>query len=230
MKPLKTVLAGVAFGMLLAATQGFAQTPPPTQPPTTQPPATTQPPQTPPAKPPQTTPPATVQPPVPAKPAAPAPFPEGAKVGFVSIQFVASNSAEGKAATARIEELRKKKTAELAEKNKALEAANKKLTDGRSVMSAQAIGQMEKDIEKMNRDLQYSTDEAQREVQDLTETLQNEFQQKMFPLIEQVRAEKGLHMIFAIPEAGIVAADPGLDLSNEVVKRFDAQKGTAPKK
>jgi Skp family chaperone for outer membrane proteins len=218
MKPLKTVLATAVFVLMLTATQGFAQgtQPPPTQPPATQPPATQ--------------PPATAQPPAPAKPAAPVPFPEGSKVGYVSIQFVASNSVEGKAATARIDELRKKKTAELAEKNKALEAANKKLTDGRSVMNASAIAQMEKEIDKMNRDLQFSTQEAQTEVNELTEQLQSDFQQRMFPIIEQVRAEKGLHMIFAIPEAGIVAADPGLDLSNEVVKRFDAAKTTAPKK
>ena len=49
--------------------------------------------------------------------AAAAPFPEGAKFAFIDIQAVASNSAEGKAATAKLDDLRKKKNAELLAKN-----------------------------------------------------------------------------------------------------------------
>ena len=35
--------------------------------------------------------------------AAPRPFPEGAKVAYIDLQYIASNSAEGKAATAKIQ-------------------------------------------------------------------------------------------------------------------------------
>ena len=44
----------------------------------------------------------------PAAPQPPRPFPEGAKFAFVDIQVIASNSSEGKAATAKLDELRKK--------------------------------------------------------------------------------------------------------------------------
>ena len=60
----------------------------------------------------------------------PKPFPEGAKIAYVNIQAIASNSVEGKAATAKLDELRKKKTAEIAEKNKALAGAQTKLQQG----------------------------------------------------------------------------------------------------
>ena len=52
----------------------------------------------------------------------------------------------------------------------------------------------------------------------------------MNPILEQVRSDKGLLMIFSSRDAGIVAADMGLDLSEEVIKRFDAAAKTAPKK
>src|SRR4051812_31115987 len=52
-------------------------------------------------------------PPAPPPGAAPRPFPEGAKVAYVDLQYIASNSVEGKAATAKIQEYAKKKTAEL---------------------------------------------------------------------------------------------------------------------
>ncbi len=52
--------------------------------------------------------------PAPAPPAPPPkPFPEGAKIGYVVLQRIANESAEGKAATTKIQALQQKKAAEL---------------------------------------------------------------------------------------------------------------------
>ncbi|MEO6436403.1 MAG: OmpH family outer membrane protein [Tepidisphaeraceae bacterium] len=231
MRSLKTLVGLGIAGMIMAATPGSAQGA--GQQPPTQPPVTAQPPATP--KPPATTPPATAQPP--AKPAAPAaapaaprPFPEGAKMAYIDIQAIASLSAEGRAATARIQDWEKKKNSELTEKNKTLQAAQTKLQQGSGVLSDAARVQLEKDIEKMQRDLQFAQQDAQTERTDLTNQLQGEFQEKLNPVIEQLRTEKGLLMIFSIRDSGVVSVDTGLDLSGEVVKRFDAVAKTAPKK
>src|SRR6476469_8083859 len=93
--------------------------------------------------------PAAQTPPAPA-PAPPKPFPEGAKIAYVNVQAIASNSVEGKAATSKLEELKKKKTAELADKNKQLQTAQTKLQQGGSVLNDAARAQLDKDIEKMN--------------------------------------------------------------------------------
>ena len=143
--------------------------------------------------------------------------------------MIASNSAEGKAATAKLDELRKKKNTELQSKATALKGMQDKLQAGGTVLSDSARAQLQKDIEKGQRDLEYAQQDAQTEVQDMTNQLQEEFQTKLNPILEQIRADKGLLMIFSSRDAGIVAADMGLDLSDEVIKRFDATK-TAPKK
>ena len=218
MRVLKTMIVITAVSMLAAA-PGYAQG---TQKPPATPPATQQPPATPPA----TTTPAQ---PAPA-PKPPAPFPEGAKIAFIDIQAIASNSAEGKAATAKLDELRKKKNSELLAKQNALKAMNDKLQAGGTVLADSARAQLEKEIEKANRDMQYAQQDAQQEVQDLTNQLQAEFQEKLNPVIKQLRADKGLLMILSVRDSGIVAADPGLDLSSEVIKRFDTAAKTAPKK
>ena len=221
MKVLKTSIVTSAMGMLLVATAAYAQdsaqaTPQQQKP--AAPPTTTAP----------TVPPA-AQAPAPA-PRPPAPFPEGAKFAFIDIQAVASNSAEGKAATAKLDELRKKKNSELLAKSNSLKAMQDKLQSGGSVMNDAARSQLEKDIEKTQRDLQFAQQDAQTEVQDLTNQLQGDFQEKLNPIIEQLRVDKGLMIIFSIRDSGIVAADPGLDLSSELIKRFDAAAKTAPKK
>src|SRR3954466_14606486 len=220
MKVLKTTMVITAMSLLLVPTPGYSQA-------TGQKPATPAPTQQPPATTPPTVAPA--QPPAPA-PRPPAPFPEGAKFAFIDIQAIASNSSEGKAATAKLDELRKKKNSELLAKNNALKAMQDKLQAGGTVLNDSARAQLEKDIEKAQRDLQFAQQDAQTEVQDMTNQLQGDFQDKLNPIIEQLRVDKGLLMIFSIRDSGVVAADPGLDLSAEVIKRFDPLKTTAQKK
>jgi Skp family chaperone for outer membrane proteins len=97
-------------------------------------------------------------------------------------------------------------------------------------MNDQARSQLEKDIEKARRDLQFAQQDAQTEVTDMTNELQGVFQEKLNPVIEQLRVDKGLLMIFSIRDSGVVSVEPGLDLSSEVIKRFDAAAKTPAKK
>jgi outer membrane protein len=224
-KPAKlklTISTMCVLAVALSAGVAMAQTTPPAPAPGTQKPAAPAP----------TTPAAPAAPaPTPAPPATPPkPFPEGAKIAYVSVQAIASNSAEGKAATAKLNDLQKKKQAELGEKNKALQAAQTKLQQGGSVLNDQARGQLEKEIEKMNREIQFFQQDAQTEAQELQNTLQNEFQEKLNPILEQVATEKGLHMIIDAQNSGAVWAYPGLDLTAEVIRRFDAAAKTTPAK
>jgi outer membrane protein len=166
-------------------------------------------------------------PPTPPQGGAPRPFPEGAKVAYIDLQYIASNSADGKAATAKIQEYAKKKTAELEGKQKALEAARQKLLQGGTVLSDAARGQMEKDIDKMARELQFAQQEAQSEQQTLTQELQNDFQTRLNPIIDQVANEKGLHLVLSIADSGAVWVNTGLNISAEVMKRLDTAKPAA---
>jgi hypothetical protein len=51
-------------------------------------------------------------------PRRPRPFPEGAKIAYVNIQRIASESAEGRAATAKVKALNDKKVSELGERRR----------------------------------------------------------------------------------------------------------------
>jgi outer membrane protein len=162
----------------------------------------------------------------------PRPFPEGAKMAWVDVQSIASESSEGKAARVKIQALQTQRTTELQAKQKALEAAQAKLQSGGSVMSDSARDSATKDVEKLNRDFQRAQQDAQEEIQALTRDLQDEFQKKLLPLIGEVAAAKGLHMVFSGYDSGLLWADPGLNITAEVIKRLDtgATASAAPKK
>ena len=173
--------------------------------------------QTPPAQTPPQTPPAQAAP----EPTPPRPFPEGAKIAYVNIQAVASNSAQGKQYSQRIAALQTQKNDELAAKNKELQGAQQKLQQGATVLSDAARGQLEKDIDRMTRELQFLTTNAQAEVQDLQTELQAEFQKRLEPVIEKVASSRNLFMVFSVGDSGLVWADRGLDLTADVIREFD---------
>ena len=177
----------------------------------------------------------------PAAPAAPAPqaptaptprrprrgrFPP-AKYAFINIQRIAAESAEGKALAGRVQTLNQQKVNELNEKNKQLQAAQQKLEAGASVLSPVAAGQLQKEVERLQVEIQRFTEDAQQEVTQLQTQLQEEFQMKLSPVVQQVATEKGLHLLFSAADAGIVWADLSLDITGEIIQRFDAAAKTA---
>ncbi len=165
--------------------------------------------------------PAPQTPPAAAAPA-PRPFPEGAKFAYIDIQRIAAESAEGKASTARVQALNQKKVAELGDLNKKLQADQQKLQTQGAMLNEGARAELERGIERQTKELQRSQQDAQEEVQQLQNDLQNQFQTKLYPIIQQVVGEKGIEVLFSQRDSGIVFANPALDLTADVIKRFDA--------
>jgi outer membrane protein len=206
MKVLKSsILAAILIAALAAPS--FAQTPP----------AGAAKPQTPPAAPPV----AQTAAPKPA-PAPPVPFPQDAKIAFIDVNAIAGMSTSGKEASKRLTALNDKKIAELNDKNKQLQALTTKRDTSAAVLNDTARAQLDKDIDKLQRDIQFTQSNAQAEVTDLQNELQADFQKRLLPIIEEVAKEKGLHAVFSIADSGAAYVHPGLNISDEVVKRLDA--------
>ena len=165
-----------------------------------------------PAPPPQTAPP--VQP--------PAPFPAGAKIAFFNPQAVFQASSDGKAAVTRVNALIQKKQKEAEDKAKLLQGNQQKLQTSGSVMNEAARTQLEKEIDRQTKEAERFQQDAQAEINELQQEVQNEFVKKLSPIIEQIATEKGLHIVFNSAESGIAWATAGLDLTADVVKKLDA--------
>jgi outer membrane protein len=173
------------------------------------------------------------QPPAPtAQPAQPpAPFPQGAKVAYINPPLIFQQSTEGKAAVARVQAVVQKKQTEGAAKAKQLQDNQAKLQSSGSVMNEAARSQLEKEIERQQREGERFQQDAQAEINEIQQEVNNDFMKKVQPIIDQIAIEKGLHFVFNAPEAGLAWAAPGLDISGDVIKKLDsvAKPATAPK-
>jgi len=201
----------LALSALLVAGQAVAQTtPPPTPTPTPKPPATT----------PQTTP----KPSPTATPKPPTePFPAGAMVAYVDLQLVVAQSKLGQAGHDQMTALNDKLSQAVAAKNKEIQALQDKIKNQQNLVADAIIQGWARDLDKMQRDAQYMVQDSQVQINQLNEQLLQNFQAKVLPIVEDLRKEKGLWIIFALGDnSNIAAAHAGLDLSWEVIKRLDA--------
>ena len=212
----------IAVSAVLVAGNAMAQTtqttPPPTQ--TTPPPTQTTPP---PVTIPQTN---TAQKPTvppPAPKATPVPFPPDAKVAYIDLQVVVRDSKLGKTGQEQMKVLNDALATQLAAKNKEIQALQEKMKAQQSVVSDAVMGAMSKELEKKGREAQFIQQDAQVQIDQKNAELLADFQAKVLPLVEEIRKEKGLWIIFALGEnSNIAAAHAGLDLSADIVKRLDA--------
>ena len=170
------------------------------------------------------------------------PFPPDAKYGYVSVQRVLAESTEGQAANARVQQLTEQKIAEIDARNQQLGGAiegnnqqllelQEKLAQGQNVMSAQARVALEREISRLQLDVQRQAQDAQAEMESvqqdaeaevgaLQQQLQVEFEQRLAPTLEQVATEHGLDLIFSIE--GLIWGRTGLDLTQSVIDSLNA--------
>ena len=157
-----------------------------------------------------------------ASPQPPAPFPQGAKVAYVNLQAIMQGSADGKAAAARLQAETKKRSAEAEGKMKTMQLNQQKLQSGGALMSAEARAQLESEIQKQQRDGERYEQDAQAELNEMQKDLQQAYNEKLFPVLEQLTKEKGLSLLFSVADSGLIWAEPGLDLTPEAIKKMDS--------
>ena len=173
----------------------------------------------------------------PARPAAPAPqpaaqppaaFPADAKIAFVNLQFVFSESTLGKQGNERLKVFNDKLFAGLAARNKEIQGLTEKIKTQQTVIEAGTLKVWTNDLERLQREAQFAQQEAQVQSQQLQQDVFADFEKRIVPVLDALRIEKRLHAIFAVqPEGGgltLLSYEPGLDLSPEVVKRLNALK------
>lgn len=168
---------------------------------------------------------------------------------FVDISRVATESNEGRAANTRVEERTEQKLAEIeavntegqgevTSLNQELQETQLKLQQGLNVLSADATASLQRQIVRLQRDIertsqdtqaeiQRMTQDAEAEVQELQQQLQLEFQRRLLPAIDQLAADKQLSFIFNAAQ-GLVWADSSFDLTQELIDLLNSEQPPVP--
>jgi outer membrane protein len=149
---------------------------------------------------------------------------DATRVGAISLAYVARSSKAGKSALAEIERFVKQKEAEASVKAAELEQQRLELQKTSAGLSARALGDLQKAFDKSRVDFERFQQDAQAEIERVQQKFDAEFRVRLAPIIDAVSKERGLQFVFGLEQAAIVWWSPGVNISDEVVKRLDAGK------
>jgi len=87
---------------------------------------------------------------------------------------------------------------------------------------------MNRDLDKLQREFSAAQEQVKADQEALNQDLLDAFRDKVLPIVEILRVDHKLWMVLTVPDSNIAAADPGLDLSEEAVKKLDERVPTCP--
>ncbi len=158
-----------------------------------------------------------------AQQAAPAARDDG-KIGYVDLQRAIFGSTAGKEARRALDERTDKLKKDLERKQEELRSAQSEFVKQSAVLSTEARAEKERDLQRRMRDLerlkQDSEDELNRRDAELSKRILGEVRE----IVRQIGGKGGYTLILERNAAGVLYAASGVDLTEEVIKVYNASK------
>jgi Skp family chaperone for outer membrane proteins len=151
---------------------------------------------------------------------------QAVKIGVVNSQEVLEKSSEGKKVMNQLQDKDKKNQAELSRRDEEIRQLQTKLSTQRLTLTQEALMNISSDLEKKQTDRKRFAEDTYREMQELTQRFFQRIQAELLPIIEQIGTEKGLDIIFDLRNSGAVYYNPAVDITQEVITRYDASKAS----
>lgn len=149
-------------------------------------------------------------------------FPAGARMAHVNLQVVLSKSKLGQAGSAQLKTLTDQRDAELKAREQEIADLQAKLGGPeRQSLTPDALSNAVRDLNRRRAQLNFDLETWQMRVEQFSQELLAGFRAQLLPVIETIREERGLLLVLSLPLPGVLAADPRLDLSAEVIQRLD---------
>ena len=155
---------------------------------------------------------------------------EASKLGMVNSQEILEKSVEGQKVMAQLQAADKKYAESITLLDDQIKQLQNRLTSQRLTLTAAAAAGIQADIQNKQTDRQRTAEDAARGMQELQVVTLERIQTQLIPIIEQLRKDKGLDLIFDLGKSGAAFVSPALDLTAEVIRRYDALKAAPPAK
>lgn len=142
-------------------------------------------------------------------------------VAVIDVQRVVTDSDPGKEALQRLRTLQDEKIEEGRNLQSELEALRDQLNKQRFTLSEQKLEEMTAQAEDKTIALQRFEDDAKRSLEEARRTALGRLEERIMPIINEVGKERGLTLIFNKFQSGLVYADEAIDITDDVIRRFN---------
>ena len=145
------------------------------------------------------------------------------KLAFVDLQRAIQETEEGRATKEKLQ-------AELQDKQKEIDAAQAELKKEKDLLDRQASAMSEETRAQKTQELQQKVMQLGQKFEAERAHMAAEQQQalkdlfdKMNPIIATIAQREGIYMVFEKQDSGLVYAPPAADITNELVRMYNAK-------
>lgn len=146
------------------------------------------------------------------------------KIAYVDLQRALLEVEDGKKAKARLKSEFDKKQKQLDSKQEAVKKMKEDLEQQAMMLSEEAKRAKAMELQKQMYELQQLYLELQGDLSKKEAEATKQIFDRMGSIIEKLGKEKGYDMILEKTESSVLYARDGLEITNEVIKRYNASK------
>lgn len=143
------------------------------------------------------------------------------KIAVIDVQRVVSESDPGKQAIQKLKEVSDAKVQEGQNLQQELATLQDQFNKQRFTVSEERLAEMQKELEDKGITIRRFEDDAKRELDDARRRELGGLEERILPIINQLGQEQGITVIFNKFQSGLVYADETVDITDEVIRRFN---------
>jgi Skp family chaperone for outer membrane proteins len=149
------------------------------------------------------------------------------EIGVIDSSKVMQTSAEGKKAIFTLKQKEQQYNDALTNIDNQAKELELKLSSQKLVLSQEAQQQILYDLEQLKTKKERAEEDYTKEYRKLEFSLVTKIRNEVFPIIETVAKEKNFRLVLDLSVTGAAYVDPAIDITNEVIQRYDQAKSSA---
>lgn len=154
-------------------------------------------------------------------------FAEDIKIGYVDLQRAIGETDDGKKAKANLKKVFDQKQKELDEQQEELKKAIEDLDKKRTLLPADKVREKETELQGRMQKVQQIYVRHQQDLQAKEQEAMGKILERMNKIIGKIAISENFTMIMDKTQGGLVFAKPHLDLTNELIRRYNSGEGAS---
>ncbi len=150
------------------------------------------------------------------------------RLAVIDVQRVLATSTAGKQAYEKLKKMQEDKIAKAQKMDEESKALENEINTKKLSLSEDKLNDLQKALSDKKIAMQRYAQDADREVSEARDRELAALEAKIKPIIDQIGKEMGLAAIFNKFESGLVYASEAIDITDTMIKRFDAATAPAP--
>jgi outer membrane protein len=146
------------------------------------------------------------------------------RIAVIDVQKVLSESAAGKAAYDKLKKVQDDRMARAKQMDEEIRKLDAEINTKRATLPESQLAELQRQLADKRVTMQRFASDADREIGQMRDRELQALELKIKPVIDALGAEMNLAAIFNKFESGLVFASDRIDITDEVIKRFNATK------